>query len=168
MTLRMPRRADAAHIFHAYAQDPQVTRYLAWRPHQSLAHTEDFIAHCLRVWTNEQSRPYVLTRREDEDTPVGMLDARPLPNAVDVGYVLQRSAWGTGLMTEALIAFSGAALASPDCIRVQATCDTENHASAKVLERSGFTLEGRLERHMVLPNLGAEPRPSLMFARQKG
>ena len=62
-------------------------------------------------------------------------------------------------------AFSSAALALPDCYRVQATCDTENHASARVLEKSGFVREGRLERHLILPNLGPEPRASLMFAR---
>ena len=68
-------------------------------------------------------------------------------------------------MGEAVDSISAAALAHPDCYRVQATCDTENHASARVLEKAGFVREGRLERHTVLPNLGAEPRATLMYAR---
>lgn len=163
--MRKPRTADATHMFEAYTQDLDVARYLVWRPHQSLAETEAFISSCLQGWDNGQRRPYVLTRSENDRIPIGMLEARILPNAIDLGYVLQRSSWGTGLMTEAIIALSQVALTLPECFRVQATCDTENHASARVLEKAGFTWEGRLERHAVLPNLGAEPRPSLMYAR---
>ena len=42
----------------------------------------------------------------------------------------------------------------PAIWRVQAFCDVENRASARVLEKAGLTLEGTLRRYMVLPNLG--------------
>jgi [ribosomal protein S5]-alanine N-acetyltransferase len=167
LTLRKPRHADAAPLFAAYTQDLDVAQYLVWRPHQSIAETEAFKAHCLQSWASGKSLPFILARRQDDSIPIGMLDARLLPHAIDIGYVLQRSCWGVGLMTEAQIALSGTALASPKCSRVQATCDTENYASARVLENASFSLEGRLERHSVLPNLGAEPRASLMYARCK-
>lgn len=165
LTLRQPRAADAACIFDAYAQDPDVARYMVWRPHRTLDETEAFIAYCVQDLDSGRSRPFVLTRRGDDDAPIGMLEARILPKAIDIGYVLRQSYWGSGLMTEALHALSGAALEDAECFRVQATCDTENHASARVLEKAGFTLEGRLERHLVLPNLSDEPRASLMYAR---
>lgn len=165
LILRAPREADAAHIFAAYTQDADVARFMVWRPHRLLSETEAFISYCIQGWTSGQRRPYILTRRDNDDIPIGMLEARLLPHAVDFGYVLQRSSWGTGLMTEAVVALTNAALADTECFRVQATCDTENHASARVLEKSGFTREGCLERHSVLPNLGAEPRASLMYAR---
>lgn len=165
LTLRKPRRVDAIHIFEAYSQDADVTRYLVWRPHQSIGETEAFVLSCMEGWESGQRRPFILTRRENDGIPIGMLEARMLPNAIDVGYVLQRSCWGSGLMTEAIGALCDVALALPGCIRVQATCDTENHASARVLEKAGFTKEDRLERHSVLPNLGPEPRPSWMYAR---
>lgn len=138
---------------------------MVWRPHKSLCETAAFIARCIESWAAGRGRPYVLAHRENEAVTIGMLDARLLGNTVDIGYVLQRASWGAGLMTEAMDALSSAALAQPDCYRVQATCDTENHASARVLEKSGFVREGRLERHLILPNLGPEPRASLMFAR---
>jgi RimJ/RimL family protein N-acetyltransferase len=49
-----------------------------------------------------------------------------------------------------------------------ATCDAENRASARVLEKSGFTCRGAYERAIVRPNLGEEPRPSLYFTRERG
>ena len=68
-------------------------------------------------------------------------------------------------MPEAIDALCNAALALPACFRIQATCDAENGASARTLEKSGFTCEGKLARHTVLPNLGDEPRASLIYAR---
>lgn len=167
LTLRKPDAADAKHIFKAYTQDLDVARYLVWRPHQSIGETEAFILNCMQGWASGQRRPFILTRRENSRIPIGMLEARILPNAIDLGYVLQRSYWGAGLMTEAILALSDAALSLPECSRVQATCDTENHASVRVLEKAGFTREGRLERHSVLPNLGPEPRASFMYARSR-
>lgn len=165
LALRAPRPEDAAPIFAAYTQDPAVARHMAWRPHGALGETEAFIAWCMQAWADGRSRPYVLTPREDEDLPIGMLEARLQGATVDLGYVLGRAWWGAGRMAEAVEALTGAALARPACFRVQATCDTANHASARVLEKCGFVREGRLERHAVLPNLGLEPRASLMYAR---
>jgi ribosomal-protein-alanine N-acetyltransferase len=165
LVLRAPRPEDAARIFAAYTQDSEVARHMVWRPHTSLDQTAAFIAWCIETWTAGRGRPYLLAHCEDEAAPIGMLEARLLGNIVDIGYVLQRASWGAGLMTEAMDAASKAALDQPDCYRVQATCDTQNHASARVLEKSGFVREGQLERHAILPNLGPEPRASLMFAR---
>jgi ribosomal-protein-alanine N-acetyltransferase len=167
LKLRKPCDTDAVHIFNAYTQDLDVARYLVWRPHQSIGESEAFILYCMQGWASGQRRPFILTRCENDSVPIGMLEARILPNAIDLGYVLQRSCCGAGFMTEAIVALSDAALTLPECFRVQATCDTDNHASARVLEKAGFAREGRLERHTVLPNLGAEPRPSLMYARSR-
>lgn len=165
LLLREPREADASPIFEAYTQDHEVARYLVWRPHQTVHETEKFISYCMEAWSAGRTRPFVMTHLGNEHVPIGMLEARIASHTVDFGYVLQRACWGKAYMSEALIALSDAALAHPDCFRVQATCDTENKASARVLERSGFVMEGRLERHTVLPNLAPEPRASLMFAR---
>lgn len=165
LTLREPREADASLIFAGYTQDHEVARYMVWRPHQALQETEQFIAYCMESWRSGRTRAYVITHLDDEHVPIGMLEARIASHTVDIGYVLQRAYWGAAYMSEAMIALSDAALAHPDCFRVQATCDTENKASARVLEKSGFIREGCLERHMVLPNLAPEPRASLMYAR---
>lgn len=138
---------------------------MVWRAHAALGETEAFIAYCMQAWADGRSRPYVLAHHENEDLAIGMLEARLAGTMVDLGYVLGRAWWGAGRMPEAIDALTNAALADPECFRVQATCDTGNHASARALEKCGFVREGRLERHAVLPNLGREPRASLMYAR---
>ena len=43
LVLRPIRLADAWPIFCHYAQDPEVTRFLTWRPHRVVGDTEAFI-----------------------------------------------------------------------------------------------------------------------------
>lgn len=164
LRLREPRVADASEIFRSYAQDVEVCRYLRWTPHASLATVVPFIAECIEAWQSDTRIPFVITE-SDSDQAVGMLDARRAGGTVDVGYVLSRRLWGNGLMPEALRALTGLALSDSRIFRVQATCDVANVASRRVLEKSDFRCEGRLERFLVLPNLSNEPRACFMFAR---
>lgn len=167
LILRKPRPSDSPQIFSSYTSDAAVARFMVWRPHQEVSETIAFIAHCIEAWDGNNKRPYVLALFNSEDIPIGMLEGRLLSHTVDIGYVLEQKRWGRGLMSEAVIAVSNAALALPDCFRIQATCDAENVASARTLEKSGFSLEGRLERFTVHPNLDPTPRPCLMFSRHK-
>jgi RimJ/RimL family protein N-acetyltransferase len=93
-----------------------------------------------------------------------MLEARPKGHMVNIGYVLARNQWGQGLMPEAVRALKAEALGLPEIFRVEATCDVDNRASARVLEKSGFLLEGRLARFTVHPNLDVKPRDCLLYA----
>ena len=53
----------------------------------------------------------------------------------------------------------------PTVYRVTAHCHVDNTASARLLERSGLTLEGRLVRYAVLPNISDEPQDCLLFGK---
>jgi len=167
LVLREPRECEAPRLFDAYTHDPEVTRFLIWRPHATVADTETFIAGCIRDWRGDVRRPYVVALHEDSDRPIGMLEARVHLHTIDIGYALARKHWGQGFMPEAIRALSAAALSMPAFFRMQATCDIDNHVSARTLEKSGFLLEARLERHVVHPNIGPGPRACLMYARCK-
>ncbi len=60
----------------------------------------------------------------------------------EVGYWLGERHWGRGIMTAAFRAFVGYVWDTFDVQRLQATVFAWNPASARVLEKSGFTLEG--------------------------
>ena len=53
----------------------------------------------------------------------------------------------------------------PTAYRVSAYCHVDNTGSARVLERSGLTLEGRLVRYGMFPNISSEPQDCLLFAK---
>jgi len=164
LRLRLPVAADAEGIFTAYAQDPLVTRYLDWSPHESVATTHAFIAECLAGWSAGTTLAYVIADPET-NRAVGMIEARVRATTVSLGFVLARSRWGQGLMPEAIEGVVGACLTCPAVFRVQAACDVDNHASARALEKARFAREGRLERFGIHPNVSPEPRAVFLYAR---
>jgi ribosomal-protein-alanine N-acetyltransferase len=162
LILRPIAPADARSIFDGYAQDPDVTRFLTWRPHTRIEQTEAYVARCLEAVS---SRTYVITGRGAEKL-LGAFDLRHSGRfRLGYGYVLARSSWGQGLMTEALTEVAGWALSQPDIWRIGDVCDVENLASARVMEKAGLTCEGVLRRWMTHPNACDEPRDCFSYAK---
>jgi len=166
LRLRRPVLSDAESIFHAYAQDPEVTRYLVWRPHAGIETTRVFVADCDARWSALSGFPYAITLKRSDD-PIGMIDLRPKGHRLEFGYVLARKYWGNGFMPEAIRAIVSASFGTKTIFRVEATCDVENKASARALEKAGLACEGTLRRYIVHPNLSPEPRDSLLYAITK-
>ncbi len=166
LLLRAPLPADAVAIFQAYAQDPEVTRYLVWRPHRDLSETQAFIERCLLSWQQHTEFAYVITDQQTTQL-LGMLSLRISGFAASLGYGLRRAAWGQGIMPEAAGVVTDWALAQPSIYRVWAICDYENRASARVLEKIGMQCEGLMRRGVLHPNLSDEPRDCWLYARVK-
>lgn len=158
LALRPPRIEDAEAVFTTWASDPEVTRYLTWRPHASADETRAFLAHCAAAWDAQRGhRPWVIERRADARL-LGTIGVTLEAQRASIGYALGRAFWGQGLMTEAARAVVDALLANPSICRVWAVCDVENAASARVLEKIGMTHEGVLRRWVVHPNRSPDPR----------
>ncbi|MFQ5681822.1 MAG: GNAT family N-acetyltransferase [Candidatus Binatia bacterium] len=166
LQLRRPVMEDAKPIFQRYAQDAEVTRYLGWRPHQTLATTWDFLHRCRTWWEHGTAFSWVILRQDDKQ-PLGMIELRIEGHRATVGYALARTAWNQGFATEAAQAIVEWALAQPSIYRVWAFCDVENKASARVLEKVGMRREGVLRRWMIHPNCSSEPRDCYCYALTK-
>lgn len=69
--------------------------------------------------------------------------------SAEIGYWLGEPFWGRGIATEALRAVTDYAFATFDIIRLEAGVFAWNPASARVLEKVGYTLEGRLRQAVV-------------------
>jgi RimJ/RimL family protein N-acetyltransferase len=67
----------------------------------------------------------------------------------EFGYWLGRAYWNRGIMSEAVGAFSDAAFEAFDLRRLYAEPFVNNRASARVLEKAGFILEGRLKNNVM-------------------
>jgi RimJ/RimL family protein N-acetyltransferase len=143
--------------------DPQVTRYMIWRPHRSLAETEAFLCRCEEDWKKRAAFPWSLWLKSD-GSYAGMLTARLQGHAVNIGYVLARRLWRQGLMKEAVGGLVKWALAQPGIFRVWAVCDVDNVPSARLLESVGMQREGTLRRWILHPNVSDSPRDCLCYA----
>jgi RimJ/RimL family protein N-acetyltransferase len=68
----------------------------------------------------------------------------------EIGYALARAWWGRGVMHEALVALLDWAFDALALNRLEADIDPANHASARSLERLGFTREGVLRERWIV------------------
>ncbi len=163
LLLRPPILDDAGTLFQRVARDPEVTKYLQWTPHPDVAATRRVITEKLNV--SDDERTWVIELRHSGEV-IGMFSCkRWAPHSVEIGSCIGRRWWRKGLVSEALDMLLTALSADPHVYRVWATCSVDNTGSARVLQRAGFTLEGRLARQAVYPNLGPEPQDSLLYAK---
>lgn len=140
-----------------------MTRYVIWKPHESIEETRTFLSGCVTAWHGDHRFPWAITLKESGEL-IGMIEVRVDQFKADVGYGLARPFWGRGIATEALSSIVGWALAQESIYRVWALCDVDNVASARVLEKVGMQREGLLRRNLLHPNISDEPRDSYCFA----
>jgi RimJ/RimL family protein N-acetyltransferase len=165
LVLLRPAPADAEEIFHGYANDPEVTRYLGWPRHESLAHTRAFVAFSEAEWSRWPAGPYLIRSRETHLVlgTTGLSFERA--GEAMTGYVLATDAWGHGYATEALTAMIEVARAV-GVVRLYSLCHPSHRASWHVLEKCGFTRDQRWTRPIEFPNLARGIlQPVLCYAR---
>ena len=166
IVLRRSSLVDAEDIFRNYATDETVTYFLPWHPHPDVNATRLFLQKANENWRNGTDFAYSIIHN-DSDQVIGMISMRPHGHIVEMGYVLARSYWGQGIMTEALTTLAEWCLSQPEIWRVEAYCDVENKASARVMVKAGMREEGVLARYLLNPGLDARPRNAYLYARTK-
>jgi [ribosomal protein S5]-alanine N-acetyltransferase len=166
LLLRLPVLDDIDIIFRKYAQDREVTKYLIWRPHENTNVTRDFVCRCFQCWEDETAFPWVVVRKIDYEL-VGMIELRLDKFIADLGYVIARECWGMGYAAEITKSVVEWTLAQENIYGCWATCDIENLAAARVLEKAGMQREGVLRRFTAHPNISDEPRDSYCYSAVK-
>ena len=163
LLLRRPLATDAQAVFHSYAGDPRVTRYLSWPTHRTVADTYAFAEWSDDEWERWPAGPYLLFARDSNrkrvlgSTGMAFKDTA----TADVGYALAHDAWGQGFATEALQAMIEIAR----IIRIrqlEAHCHVNHVVSAHVLEKCGFQPEGPGAQLTLFPNLGGGIRAEVL------
>jgi RimJ/RimL family protein N-acetyltransferase len=152
LTLVQPRSNDAPEIFERYASDPEVTRFLGWPRHQSVADTQAFLTFSASEWERWPAGPYLIRSRTDDRLLGGTgLGFETAEQAV-TGYVLAKDAWGHGYATEALASVMEVAR-RVGLVHLYALCHPEHHASWRVLEKCGFVRDIGWSQRAEFPNL---------------
>lgn len=165
LILRPPTQSDAQAIYATYAQDPEVTKYLVWRPHQNIKETMEFLERIEHSWEKGSEYTWAITLKES-GILIGMIGLRMSPPRADFGYVLARPFWNNGYTTEAAAIVADWALRQKNIYRLWSVCDTDNLASARVLEKVGLEREGILRYWMYHSTLN-EPRDCFCYSKIK-
>jgi RimJ/RimL family protein N-acetyltransferase len=134
-----PGVASDAEALHPAFADHDLMRWWSNAPHETIAQTRADLAQRAAEW-----RRWIITLQEN-DRAIGFVAAgeKRQGNVSEIGYLLAREYWGTGMAAEAVSRVIDQLFAEGQR-RVFADTDPDNAGSRRLLERLGFQLEGVL------------------------
>ena len=142
LILRSPKESDAEPMFSNWANDPEVTKYLTWNPHESVDVTKLIVSRWLKEEEDPKTVRFVITIKGN-DEPVGSIDVVGYHDGdPEIGYCLSRKLWGQGYMTEACQAVM-AYLFALGHKRILIDAAEENIGSNRVIAKCGFRFVGK-------------------------
>lgn len=147
LTLRAWAESDAKALVR-HANDPEIAKNLRDRfPQPYTAHdAEAWITFCR---AQPEITNFAIAVGGEAVGAVGIdIFADVHRKTGEIGYWLGREVWGRGLATTAVIATTQYGFEKLGLVRVQAGVFHWNPASCRVLEKAGFTREGRLRNHV--------------------
>lgn len=147
LILRKVTKEDIEDMY-LYGSDEEVSKYVTWNTHETIADTKGFVEFVLNKYENKQVSPWGIEYKENGKF-IGTIDFvwwQPDHKIAEIGYVISKDYWGKGLTTEVAKELVKFGFEEMDLVRVQARCDVENIASARVMEKAGMTLEGIIRK----------------------
>lgn len=126
----------------AYANDEEMGAYIPNFPHPyDHDHAREFVEKSQKDRENRERYEWAIVY---ESRVVGAIGLSFKPHGTgEIGYAIGKPQWGKGIASEALQAVVNYAFETEDLHRLQARTFPENAGSQKVLQKTGFRLEGR-------------------------
>ena len=139
-----PMSMEYLHTVHAYASDPENTRFMTRLPNEALEETERFIRGAEAAWGMDPPAfcEFVVLLG---DAHIGAASVYPSERSgeAEVGWIINKAYWGRGYAAEAARAAMDYAASRLGIRRFIAHCDAENDASRRVMEKLGMRFVSR-------------------------
>ncbi|AFY82507.1 GNAT family N-acetyltransferase [Oscillatoria acuminata] len=150
LILRKMSLEDAPDLFE-YASDSQVAQYTTWTPHQSLEDSQIFLNSVIKNYQTPKGWTWGIVHKGDSKLigTCGLVNWVQADHHAEIAYALSRPYWGQGYMPEAVKTIVAFGFQEIDLNRIEGRCKLPNHASAKVMEKVGFSFEGILRQQML-------------------
>lgn len=139
---------DSEGMYHNWASDPRVTKYLTWQNHKNVEETKSIIERWINDFNNSSSITYGIEYRENSEI-IGSINCFNVDltfKKAEIGYCLSYNYWNNGLMTEALRAFICFCFETLKLETINACHHFENLASGRVMLKSGMKYVSSSER----------------------
>ena len=146
LILRRAFLEDAEPMFRNWASDPEVTKYLTWPPHSTVAVSEMVIASWLQEYETVSCYQWMIVPKELGE-PIGSISVvrqNDLVEEAEIGYCIGRPWWHKGVMSEALTAVIEYLFTEVGMNRETARHDSNNPHTGGVMQKCGMKYEGTL------------------------
>ena len=123
---------------HRYASDRELTKYMMHLPNDAIELTVKFLTAADREWAKSQPAFYEFAVLLG-NVHIGAVSLYPDDDgSAELGWIISAEYGGMGYATEAACALGRWAVAELGIKRFYATCDSENPASYRVMEKLGM------------------------------
>jgi [ribosomal protein S5]-alanine N-acetyltransferase len=136
---------DTPAMFENWAKDPDVTKFLTWPPHQSVAESEIVLTEWMPLYENPNYYHWAISLKGDPGVPIGSIGAVRLDdvlNQAHIGYCIGKAWWNRGITSEALASLIRFFFVQVGLNRVDSRHDPNNPNSGKVMQKCGMQYEG--------------------------
>jgi ribosomal-protein-alanine N-acetyltransferase len=144
LILRRAVREDAQPMFRNWASDPEVTKYMTWPAHGSVAISEMVIDSWLGEYEKDSYYQWMIVLKELGE-PIGSISVVRQNEQIEeaeIGYCIGTRWWHQGIVSEALTAVMGYLFEEVGMNRVAARHDPNNPNSGRVMRKCGMIYEG--------------------------
>lgn len=145
-----PLRMDDAAALTEYLSDPAVTELTSF-PVVTRPFVESMIERATKRWAEGDLAKWAVALEEGDRVvgTCGFSDSSRQHAWAELAYDLSREYWRTGIMQRAVRAALAWTFEQTDTNRVHAFVRVDNERSQRLLERTGFSREGRLKSYRV-------------------
>ena len=143
LTLRKITPSDLADVYE-YSSDPQVSRFLLWKPHEDKTYTKHYLNYLHSQYKKGRFYDWGIELKEN-GRMIGTcgFSAFDVPNnSAEIGYVLNQSYWGQSIAKEAAMKVIEFGFLTLDLQRISAKYIIENVNSLRVMKKCNMTFEG--------------------------
>jgi [ribosomal protein S5]-alanine N-acetyltransferase len=161
----LPSDADALFAIHA---DPLFAQFWSSAPWTERVQAEALIADDQRDLVKGEHMRLGIERTADKVLlgTCTLFKIHPTNRRAELGYGLGPAHWGQGYAQEAVRALLDWGFGPLGLHRVEADIDPNNTASAKLLSRLGFQLEGRLRERWIVGGVVSDSAMYGLLARE--
>ncbi len=160
LILRRYRPSDAQAVYENWASDPEVARFWSWEPHKDVHVTENLIDGWIAAYAQPNYYHWAVVLKATGQ-PVGYVyldEHDEAEQSASIHFLLSRSLWNRGLITEACRCVLGFAFQQAGFQRIHSRHHVLNPACGKVLEKCGMQYIGSVHRLLKPERISGEYR----------
>ena len=155
LVLRRFRLSDAEAMYNNWASDPEVTKFLMFKPHADVEVSRRVLAQWVGSYCQGDFFQWALTLKGC-GTVIGSMGTVRVDHKLRMahaGYCIGQRWWRQGYTSEALAAVFSFLFETVGFNRIEACHDPRNPNSGKVMQKCGMRFEGTM-RQAGTGNLG--------------
>lgn len=150
LILRKFNERDAQGLF-SWASNPNVTRFVSWKPYRSLQEAEESLEKWIKEY--EKGSYHWCVQLKNTDVIIGRISVvvHWRNHYCEVGYCYGEQYWNAGYGTEALKSVLKFLLLQCDFHTIEAKTSSENVASERIMRKAGMMKEAVLKERCYIP-----------------